>query len=65
MIETILLTVLIARTAWRIFLEVLNLLHSTSPKVDIPEVLKDKFTPELLEKSKQVSQRQNEADNTL
>jgi STE24 endopeptidase len=53
MIETILLTVLIARTAWRIFLEVLNLLHSTSPKVDIPEVLKDKFTPELLEKSKQ------------
>jgi len=53
MIETILLSVLIVRTAWRIFLEVLNLLHSTSPQVEIPEVLKDKLTPELLEKSKQ------------
>lgn len=52
MIEKLLLTVLILRTAWRIFLEVLNLLHSTGPKVQIPDVLKDRITPEVLEKSR-------------
>jgi len=57
MTEKVLLILIIIRTAWRIFLEVLNLLHSTSPKVEIPEVLKDKLTPELLGKIQAVSQR--------
>ncbi|WP_448523088.1 M48 family metallopeptidase [Pseudothermotoga sp.] len=52
MIEKLLLTVLVLRTAWQIFLEVLNLFHSTNPKSRIPEVLKDRFAPDVLEKSR-------------
>ncbi|HBT39079.1 MAG: Zn-dependent protease with chaperone function [Thermotoga sp. 50_1627] len=52
MIEKLLLTIVILRTAWQIFLEVLNLLYSTNPKSRIPDMLKDRFTPEVIEKSR-------------
>lgn len=52
MLAKILLILVVLRTVWRVGLEIVNLSHSTSRGVQIPEVLKNRITPETFEESK-------------